>query len=252
MKILKSVIIRNILLIFTFFKYHKYLYGTGTIIKSCSFKFAYGYIYKNCYLKGSMLHGHIAIHDNSSLENTILKGYNKIGRNCYLSNSQIDKYSYVADDSKINNLKVGKFCSIGPNFMTGYGTHPINRISTSPYFYSTSVLNNPFLRNPSEFDEYKQTEIANDVWIGANVFVKDGIQIGNGAIVATGSVVTSDVPAYAIVGGVPAKIIRFRHSDKTIQSLLNSAWWDRNNDWIIANINLFQEDVGDRNDFKFN
>jgi serine acetyltransferase len=76
------------------------------------------------------------------------------------------------------------------------------------------------------FDEKKPIHIGHDVWIGARVFIRDGVKIGNGAVVAAGSVVVKDVPDYAIVGGVPAKIIRYRFSEEMIAELLNLKWWE--------------------------
>ena len=74
--------------------------------------------------------------------------------------------------------------------------------------------------------------IGNDVWIGSNVTILGGITIGHGAIVATGAVVTKDVPPYSVVGGVPAKVIRYRFSEEKIQELLDEKWWEWNDEKI--------------------
>ena len=84
----------------------------------------------------------------------------------------------------------------------------------------------------------KRTYIGNDVWIGENVTIKDGVKIGNGAVIGTAAVVTKDVPPYAIVAGVPAKIIKYRFDDKKIQLLQDIKWWDWSPEMIYKNLAL--------------
>jgi acetyltransferase-like isoleucine patch superfamily enzyme len=119
----------------------------------------------------------------------------------------------------------------------GLGAHPTDRVSTSPIFYSNK---NPFRINltlgQQEFNEYKNVKIENDVWIGANVIILGGVKISNGAIIAAGSVVTKDVNPYEIVGGVPAKLIKKRFDNNTIEILCNSKWWEEELDLIKVNI----------------
>lgn len=147
----------------------------------------------------------------------------------FLRRVNLGNYSYIAKNSSISYCTIGKFCSIGPNFCCGLGVHPTNGVSTSPMFYSTAKQNGVSLCKENIFEESKQTAIGNDVFIGANVTVLDGITIGDGAIVGAGAVVTKDVPPYAIVAGVPAKIIRYRFDEKTIDALLKIQWWKDDN-----------------------
>ena len=98
-------------------------------------------------------------------------------------------------------------------------------ISTHPVFFSTRMQSGYTFADESYFEEYRGTTIGNDVWIGANAIVIDGVRIGDGAVVAAGAVVTKDVPAYAIVGGVPARIIRYRFLQTDIDVLLKINWW---------------------------
>lgn len=122
---------------------------------------------------------------------------------------------------------IGCFCSIGENVHLGHGEHPKNFLSTSPYFYYDALCyKKQDTKSYNNFWYYEPIIIGHDVWIGDNVFVKNGIKIGNGAIVGACSVVTRDVPPYAIVAGVPARIIRYRFDEKTIQELLKLSWWN--------------------------
>ncbi|WP_318311074.1 CatB-related O-acetyltransferase [Flagellimonas crocea] len=161
------------------------------------------------------------------------------------TNSSIDDYSYVGLFGLVNNTKIGKFCSISMNFKSGLGQHPVNRVSTSPIFYSKKfALYESFAKENSNFEEYSDITIGHDVWIGADVLVMDGVNIGNGAIVASKAVVTKDVPSYAIVGGIPAKIIKYRFSEDIITALEQMEWWNWSRDKILENGNLFnKEDI---------
>ena len=233
---------RNMRYLVTLCKYSKHLNGFNSIIKNSSIKGISVTIGSNCYIKNSILYSNVSISDYCFLVNVKLKGYNKVGKDCSISNSSLDSYSYITDRARVNNLKIGKFCSIGPNFQTGYGTHPVDRISTSPYFYSSSAQNNIFDTKKSFFQEYASTVIGNDVWIGANVFLLDGVTIGNGAVLAAGCVVTKNVPPYAIFGGVPAKLIRYRFGSEVIEELEKMKWWEKDNEWIKSNLSIFQQE----------
>lgn len=158
--------------------------------------------------------------DNVTSENNVAL-YN--GGN--LSDCLIGRYSY-ATRATISMTTIGRFCSIGPDLICGWGDHPTDFVSTSPAFFSTRNQCGTSFSEKDFFDEKKYIYIGHDVWIGARVFIRDGVKIGNGAIVAAGAVVVKDVPDYAIVGGVPAKIIKFRFPDEIKSKLLELQWWD--------------------------
>jgi len=160
-----------------------------------------------------------------------------------LKQVSLGNFSYVSDNSRLLNVSIENFCSIGPNVQVGLAPHPSRTfISTYPAFYSHSNEGCPLrFREDKIFDDsIPKTSIGNDVWIGANVIIPGGVQIGTGAIVAAGSVVVKDVLPYSVMGGNPAGIVRFRFSDEEIKMLLESEWWD----WPIEKIRSNVEGFG--------
>jgi acetyltransferase-like isoleucine patch superfamily enzyme len=148
--------------------------------------------------------------------------------------SSLGDYSYIAPNSHVICTNIGKFCSIGMNFKAGYGIHPVNGISTSPMFYSTKMQNGTSLSQYDKIIENKPIEIGHDVFIGMNVTILDGVKVGNGCIIGAGAVVTRDLPPYAIVGGIPAKIIKYRFDDEEIQGFEQINWYDFNDKQLEA------------------
>lgn len=138
--------------------------------------------------------------------------------------SSIDKYSYVGYDCDVNFTEIGAFCSIANNVIIGGAQHPLDWVSTSPVFYDAPSGTNHHLGTLPE-PKRILTKIGNDVWVGSRAFVMQGVSIGNGAVIGSGAVVTKDVPPYAIVAGVPAKILRYRFDEETIDRLQKSEWW---------------------------
>ncbi len=124
----------------------------------------------------------------------------------------------------LRNVSIGRYCSIAPGVWTSPMEHPISALSTSLIF-GGGLHRFQGLHDPALCGSQYPVTIGNDVWIGANVGILGGISIGDGAIIAGGAVVTHDVPPYAIVGGIPAKIIRMRFPAPIIQALLTIQWW---------------------------
>ncbi len=145
--------------------------------------------------------------------------------NVKLHQVEIGNYSYIADNSIIHNCKIGKYTSIGPNVIIGFGEHPTKYLSTSPIFYSKEVGYKNNFYSSNNFSGKELVKIGNDVWIGASVYIKNGIEIGDGAIIGAGATVIKDVPPYAIVVGIPAKIIKYRFDDIDVKKLLIIKWW---------------------------
>lgn len=141
--------------------------------------------------------------------------------------AQIGAYTYIREASIRRVTSIGRYCSIAPGVICGETEHPTDYLSTSPVQYGGQF--SWFLGPLKPEHRYKGTKlppiIGHDVWIGANAQIMLGVTIGNGAIIAAGAIVTRDVPPYAIVGGVPARIIRMRFPDPLIERLQRVAWW---------------------------
>ena len=156
-----------------------------------------------------------------------------------INEAHIGDYSYIAYNSNISNTTIGKFCSIGPNFLCGWGIHPLNGISTAPMFYSTRKQNGITLSKVDKIEERKQIVIGNDVFIGANVTVLDGVTIGDGAVIGAGAVVSKDIPPYAVAVGCPIKIIKYRFDVEKIEALKRIKWCEFDEDRLKEVEQLF-------------
>lgn len=125
---------------------------------------------------------------------------------------------------------IGNFCSIGYNVAIGPPEHPVNFFTTSPNAYRYEGIKD-LCKWPKD-DIVNPVIIGNDVWIGSNAIILQGVKIGDGVVVAAGAIVTKDVEPFTIVGGVPAKIIKDRFAPELKEKLLDSQWWNHDKKWI--------------------
>ena len=182
---------------------------------------------------------------NSSVvitERSELEGSNTIGDRSYFSGC-MGYGTYICNDCSIIG-NVGRFCSIAPEVKNSLGIHPISEpyVSTSPMFFSLRKQTGETFAQKQLFEEMKNPiEIGHDCWIGQGAFIVGGIKVGTGAVVLAGAVVTKDVPSYAIVGGVPAKVLKYRYDEETIDFLLRTEWWNMPIDWLRENYELFSD-----------
>ena len=188
----------------------------------------------------------VSIEARVSFYRTVFSTNCKIYKNTRIDRSSIGSYTYISSNCYLNNVEIGSYTSIGPNVEVIYGTHPISYISSSPVFYSTRNQCGTSFVKTNVFKEFnliqisnRSAQIGNDVWIGYGAKLIEGISIGNGAIVLAGAYVTKDVEPYSIVGGIPAKHLKYRFPEDHRRLLLEFAWWKKDIKWIKSNVNLF-------------
>lgn len=189
----------------------------------------------------------VILHENADGSNTIFEGKNILRTNTELQSSYCGFGTTISENTKLKKVDFGKYCSIGQNVVNAVGMHPSKIfVSTHPSFYAPSEERISFSKEVmfnthNYLDDTKKylTKIGHDVWIGNNVTIFDGIEIGDGAIIGTGAVVTKNIEPYAIVGGIPAKLIRYRFNEVQIEFLLKFQWWHKSEEWIRKNWELF-------------
>lgn len=177
---------------------------------------------------------------------SIFEGMNMVGDGAsFYGNMGLG--SYIGSNTHLN-ADIGRFSSIGPNVKVVNATHPMKEpfVTTSPFFFSLdrgkTPLGETFAKKQMVeefryFDKERQIDIkiGNDCWIGEGVTIIGGTEIHDGGVVLAGAYVVKDVPSYAIVGGIPAKIVGYRYDEDTIRFLLHTKWWKKNKQWYKQN-----------------
>lgn len=178
----------------------------------------------------------------SFCKNCRFESYAAVVGKARLFDCSIGRFTFV-NSSTLWNCDVGSFCSIAPDSLLGCSSHPLDRISTSPAFYRKQHIIST-LTHVDTYDDYPaKTFIGHDVWVGSRAIILPGLRIGNGAVIGAGSVVTKNVDPYAVIGGVPARIIKHRFPKDIIEKLELLKWWEKDIEFLVDNISLFSLDV---------
>jgi acetyltransferase-like isoleucine patch superfamily enzyme len=204
-----------------------------------SFKKGCSSFYRNAALKAKHPTGMFDL--TSQIVDCDFEKYVVVFENTKLCNSRIDSYTYIQKNSTVFNAEIGKFCSIASGVSIGPGSHNTHRVSTHPSFFDKFTPLPIVFAEETEISYIKRTKIGDDVWIGERAILLDGINIGIGAVIAAGAVVTKDVAPYTIVGGVPAREINKRFSENEIEQLLASKWWLKPEKWFKDNYSYFSD-----------
>lgn len=181
---------------------------------------------------GKMLSPTPLIDPSATLQDSRLGAYTEVGARTILTEVTMDDYSYVVNDSQITYTSIGKFCSIAAMTRINPGNHPMQRATQAHFTYRSSTYF-PGEADDAEFFDWRRShhvDIGHDVWIGHGAIILPGRNVGTGAVIAAGAIVTRDVPAYTIVAGNPARIIRRRFDERTADRLTALAWWEWSHD----------------------
>ena len=202
-------------------------------------------LFKNVVVNNSKIADGCSIGDDTTIERCILEKNVAINRRSYINDSFIGSFSYTGINTTMNWTKMGKFCSIARNVDIGGFDHDYHKITTMPEFRFNQILSGGG-KIPKQVKHNEYCIVENDVWIAANAQILHKVKVFDGAVVGGGAVVTHDVPPYAIVVGVPARIIGYRCEKQLIDKLLQIQWWNWPLDTIIQNISiLLHKDINE-------
>lgn len=178
---------------------------------------------------GAVIHGNVSILEGVTIDKCVIAGNDiKIGRYTSINGPNTTVYA------EVNRIEIGNFCSIARNVDIQEWNHPINKLSTS------MIGSNLFgLSTRNEMESKGPIIIGHDVWIGAQSVILSGVKIGNGAVIGANSVVSSDIPAFAIAVGNPARVIKYRFDEERQIEINKMKWWDWEIQKIINNRDLF-------------
>lgn len=200
-------------------------------------------LYKEASVDNSALKAFCVVGDFSRVRNSKLEENCRIDRQNFLLNVEMGKRTYTGPWNMIFYAKIGAYCSISYGVTIGAPEHNYRRMSTHPFIYDskfgvahedTNIRNERFA---------KPVEIGNDVWIGANCTILRGVKIGDEAVIAANAVVTKDVPPYAIVAGVPAKVLKFRFCHELVAKLQELQWWNWDDERLKRNVDILKSEV---------
>lgn len=197
-------------------------------------------IFKECKVSNTVLEDKASIGDYSRVFNSKLGKNVQLQRNAMMYSTEIGDFTYTGKNFTSWHCKIGAFCSISWNVSVGGANHDYKRVTTHSFLYEPSF---GFCGDKPGYDRFTdKCVVGNDVWIAAGATICRGVEIGDGAVVAAGAVVTKDVEPYTIVAGVPARPIKKRFEDEIIDLLRQSEWWNLPAEVIKENIELFNSE----------
>ena len=180
-----------------------------------------------------------SVHRTASVRATTFGRWCEIGARTKVAESSFGDYSYVVNDSDIIHSTIGKFCSIAAHTRLNPGNHPLDRVMLSHVGYRSSAYG--LGPDDPDFFEWRRASpvtLGHDVWIGHGAVVLPGVTVGTGAAVGAGTIVTKDVPPFAVVVGNPGRVLRYRFTAAVIANLQRIAWWD----WPHQKIGTMMQD----------
>jgi phosphonate metabolism protein (transferase hexapeptide repeat family) len=167
------------------------------------------------------------IHPTAQVRDSTFGAYCEVGARTKVSECSFGDYSYIVSDADIIYATVGKFCSIAAHTRINPGNHPLERVALNHFTYRSSAYG--LGADDAGFFQWRRDHhitLGHDVWIGHGAILLPGVSVGNGAAIGAGAVVSKDVPPFAIVVGVPGRVLRYRFAPEIIAALERIAWWD--------------------------
>lgn len=196
--------------------------------------------YRNAVVVDSDIGIGVTVGDDTTIARCSVGNNVAFNRRSYINDCIVGAFSYSGSNTTMNFTSIGRFCSLARNVDIGGFDHDYHKVTTMPMFRFKQLSGGG---NP-DVDEKELCKVGNDVWIAAGAQILHKVSVGDGAVIGGGAVVTKDVPPYAIVAGVPAKIIKFRFDEKTIEELMMIKWWNWPEEVILANIHwMIKNDI---------
>lgn len=206
-------------------------------------------VFCNARILSSSVGNNTTVGDFSTIRESQIGDNCRIQRYCDIMRTNIGNYTCIERMSVAHDVEIGAFCAISWNVSMGGDNHDYKQPTIHPFYYNSSfaIEDDPMLKKQQDILEAQEEpcKIGNDVWIGCHVIINRGVTIGNGACIGAGSVVTHDVPPYAVVVGVPARIIKYRFEQDIIDRLEKIQWWNWNRMVLRKYKDLFKQHVND-------